>query len=523
MLTGMPTSFADFSAIQVGKRIAQGGAGTIFSLSSHPDFVLKKYHQDSDLKYYEQKVANMLGNPPVIDPASILEFTWPLCSVKEKGDFVGYVMPSLGDKSYFTLSKFINKKARQVNGLSEFLGHRITLAHNLSAILSKIHKLGYLVVDLKPQNCLVEKQSLKVTLIDTDGFFVPASGGVHFPAKQFTPEFIAPELCNKSPSDADIMQDNFALAVMIFQLLNNGIHPFQASMKTKQLTIQEMIERQKFAYGRVKSSRLIASKYSIHEWFPDDIRELFDQAFASKVRPSSQDWRDCLRNYTAFKEGVVSKCSNNSDHLVLAGRCGQCELEARQSRQIQSTLRTSSSKLRSNYSSKARVNLTTNKKISNVAAPAVIKRIKTKLLARSMGNAVVTHFAASIVVTSFNMGVDFFDYIEMKSESVLSSSIYIFILFVFFYKWNRGEPARDCPSCGAYAGSLRFLSKVESPFGYRYQTKSGRADKRYKHNPMLYIQTSDWKCIYCDNAVQFTHVPHPSPSKKTPISSKRVI
>jgi len=96
-------------------------------------------------------------------------------------------------------------------------------------------------------------------------------------------------------------------------------------------------------------------------------------------------------------------------------------------------------------------------------------------------------------------------------------------LFVFFYKWNRGEPARDCPSCGAYAGSLRFLSKVENPFGYRHQTKSGRADKRYKHNPMLYIQTSDWKCIYCDNTVEFTHVPDPYPSKKTPIKSKRVI
>ena len=519
----MQTSFGDFSAIQVGKRIAQGGAGTIFSLSSHPDFVLKKYHQDSDVKYYEQKVANMLGNPPAIDPASIPEFTWPLCSVKEKGEFVGYIMPSLGDKSYFTLAKFINKKARQVNGLSEFLGHRITLAHNLSAILSKIHKLGYLVVDLKPQNCLVEKQSLQVTLIDTDGFFVPASGGTHFPAKQFTPEFIAPELCNKSPSNADIMQDNFALAVIIFQLLNNGIHPFQASMKTKQLPIQEMVERQKFAYGRVKSKQLITSKYSVHEWFPDDIRELFDQAFVSKTRPSSQDWRDCLRNYTSYREGFVSKCSNNKDHLVLAGRCGQCELEALQSGQIQSAQKSYSSRLRNNFPSKARVSLTANKNVSNVAPSRVIKRIKTKLLARSMGNAVVTHFVASIIVTNINMGLDFFDYLKMKSESVLSSSIYIFILFVFFYKWNRGEPARDCPSCGAYAGSLKFLSKVENPFGYRHQTKSGRADKRYRDNPMLYIQTSDWKCIYCDNAVRFTHVPHPSPNKKTPISYKRVI
>ena len=53
MLKGMPTSFGDFSSIQVGKRIAQGGAGTIFSLSSHPGFVLKKYHQDIVFNYAE--------------------------------------------------------------------------------------------------------------------------------------------------------------------------------------------------------------------------------------------------------------------------------------------------------------------------------------------------------------------------------------------------------------------------------------------------------------------------------------
>ena len=523
MLTGTPTSFGDFSVIQVGKRIAQGGAGTIFSLSSHPGFVLKKYHQHSDLNYYERKVASMLGNTPATDPASFLEFTWPLCSVAEDGSFVGYVMPSLGNKSYFSLSKFINKKARQVNGLSEFLGHRITLAHNLSAILSKIHKLGYLVVDLKPQNCLVEKQSLQVTLIDTDGFFVPANDGAHFPAKQFTPEFIAPELCDKAPSNADIMQDNFALAVIVFQLLNNGIHPFQASMKTKQLTIQEMVQRQKFAYGRVKTTRLVTSKYSVHECFPNDIRELFDQAFMSKIRPSSQDWRDCLRNYTAYKEGVVQKCSNNSDHLVLAGRCGQCELEAQQSRRIQVAQQSASSKSRNNYPPKAQVSLNAKKNASNTSSSTVIKRIKTKLLARSMGNAVVTHFAISFLVTNLNMEVDFFDYIQMKSESLLSTLIYIFVLFVFFYKWNRGEPARDCPSCGAYAGGLRFRSKIEHPYGYRHQTKSGHADKRYNINPMLYIQVSDWECNYCDNVVQFTHVPHQSPNKKTPISSKKVI
>ena len=49
-----------------------------------------------------------------------LEFTWPVCSIYEDEDFVGYVMPHWATK-YVTLSRYINKKARQVGDLPEFL------------------------------------------------------------------------------------------------------------------------------------------------------------------------------------------------------------------------------------------------------------------------------------------------------------------------------------------------------------------------------------------------------------------
>ena len=55
----------------------------------------------------------------------------------------------------------------------------------------------------------------------------------------------------------------------------------------------------------------------------------------------------------------------------------------------------------------------------------------------------------------------------------------------FFYIHNRGEPARDCPSCGAYAGGLKFINKVNHQYGFKHQTKSGARDKRYKTNVIL--------------------------------------
>jgi hypothetical protein len=62
---------------------------------------------------------------------------------------------------------------------------------------------------------------------------VPAKSVLQFPAKQFTPEFVARELCGEAPTQADIMQDNFALTAIIFQLLNNGIHLLHASPNKK--------------------------------------------------------------------------------------------------------------------------------------------------------------------------------------------------------------------------------------------------------------------------------------------------
>lgn len=47
-------------------------------------------------------------------------------------------------------------------------------------------------------------------------------------------------------------QDKFALAVMIFKLLNNGIHPFSGVPRKndgEMLTIQNRIEEYHYAYG----------------------------------------------------------------------------------------------------------------------------------------------------------------------------------------------------------------------------------------------------------------------------------
>ena len=59
---------------------------------------------------------------------------------------------------------------------------------------------------------------LFTAIFDSDGFSIK-SKNFNFPAKQFTPEYIAPEFIKKKPEETDKEQDHFALAVIIFQLL----------------------------------------------------------------------------------------------------------------------------------------------------------------------------------------------------------------------------------------------------------------------------------------------------------------
>ncbi|MDP0907687.1 DNA-binding protein, partial [Klebsiella pneumoniae] len=80
---------------------------------------------------------------------------------------------------------------------------------------------------MKPVNLRFYRDSLYIALLDCDGFSIQGEGE-RFPAGQFTPDYLAPEFqrIGQVPGEQEEAQDRFSLAVIIFQLLNHGIHPF---------------------------------------------------------------------------------------------------------------------------------------------------------------------------------------------------------------------------------------------------------------------------------------------------------
>ena len=88
-------------------------------------------------------------------------------------------------------------------------------------------------------------------------------------------------------------QDKFALAVMIFKLLNNGIHPFSGVPRIndeEMLSIQNRIEQYHYAYGLWPDTYQAPHPYSIHEFFDKKTLELFERAFVrGGKRPTAEE------------------------------------------------------------------------------------------------------------------------------------------------------------------------------------------------------------------------------------------
>jgi len=127
-------------------------------------------------------------------------------------------------------------------------------------------------------------------------------------------------------------QDRFALATIIFRLLNYGIHPFSGVAADRGTYPQELAGRIKqglYPYGKTANTRVRKVPASVHEAFPDGLRELFDRAFSAGgySRPSAQEWIDALSIYASKQSGRMSSCSKG--HLRFSDRpCPTCMRDA---------------------------------------------------------------------------------------------------------------------------------------------------------------------------------------------------
>ena len=124
------------------------------------------------------------------------------------------------------------------------------------------------------------------------------------------------------------VHDAFGLAVVVFQLLFMGRHPFSGRFAGGEMPIERAIREHRFAYSSRTDTGMTpppgAARLSD---FPDEIRAMFEAAFGrtSSARPDATRWAEALRRLG----GALSKCPVNPMHFSpsAAGSCAWCRME----------------------------------------------------------------------------------------------------------------------------------------------------------------------------------------------------
>jgi DNA-binding helix-hairpin-helix protein with protein kinase domain len=316
-----------------GPLLGRGGEASIYAVPGRPDLAAKIYHNPTD--DHAGKLAAMLAAPPIAtpQPGQHVTLAWPMSRLLEanyEGRVIGYLMPRI-DKAHL-IWEIYNPGVRREICPHFHYGSLLRTARNLADVVQSLHECGYVIGDFNESNVLVTPQAL-VTLIDVDSFQAPGRDRL-FRCHVGRPEYTPPELQGALFADVDRLpqHDTFALAVLIFQLLMQGIHPFagRCSEPSDNDSIAARIAAGHWPYSRLRTSPIQPSPHA-PPWFalPPSVQEFLRRCFedahaAPDLRPSAAEWQNALEE----AESELTSCPHDSQHVYprQLDRCPWCGL-----------------------------------------------------------------------------------------------------------------------------------------------------------------------------------------------------
>jgi DNA-binding helix-hairpin-helix protein with protein kinase domain len=310
--------------IELGKRLGRGGEGDVFALQKINALALKVYTL-AELGEREAKIKAMVdadlrkSSNSIAFPLSVAQFA--------DGSFAGFVMPLVAKhRPVFDLYSPAPRKRYFPDADFRFV---VRVALNVSRAIDAVHRTGCVIGDINHSGILVSERAT-AALIDADNFQFSHNGKV-FLCKVGVPEFTPPELQGVRLSSIvrTINHDAFAIAVLIFQLLFMGRHPFAGAVSNGgDITLEQAIKEYRFAYSMQRSTGLVTPPGTVRlSDVPKEVAELFERAFSNVAsRPSPGEWIDALKRM----EASLVRCSVNRSHYFAreAGGCTWCRVES---------------------------------------------------------------------------------------------------------------------------------------------------------------------------------------------------
>ena len=276
--------------------------------------------------------------PPIHDSATKVALAWPRDILYYHGGpndglMAGFTMPKIDMDQYKEILHYyhpgkrreLNESLAQKGILVPTEGDKLedllnSIVRSTLTIFSSIHKLGYVIGDVNESNILVNFEGL-VAFVDSDSFQVQddinriihrspvgKDGFLSPRVIGLTGEKCTDRRCasgrpsghNKSFMCFDRIQedDNFAIAVMLFKQLMNGVHPLDNIGGSQDYNSKTA--NHEFPYNRNSRSRLKPPTMAADRW---------DQL--------SPNWMDYFRNtFTTDRRYSADEVLAQGHHLA---------------------------------------------------------------------------------------------------------------------------------------------------------------------------------------------------------------
>lgn len=309
----------------LAKQIGKGGEGAIYETAEQKDIAIKLYWPDKAASRRE-KISAMAAaqwyktNSFVAFPIDVL--------FSPNGSFVGFAMKKIGgSRPVHMLYSPASRKLEFSRANYKFL---IRAAANIARAVASVHATGCVIGDVNHSGVLVSDQATSI-LIDSDSFQVIAANQ-KFLCQVGTPEYTPPELqgerfdrVTRTPN-----HDNFGLAVLIFQILFMGRHPFSGRYQgVGEMPLERAIGEYRFAYSpntaRTRMEPPPGAPFLTD--FPPFVGQAFETSFGlsgRSARVTASDWVNLLETLETY----LVQCTADRSHQHIKGLpCPWCRME----------------------------------------------------------------------------------------------------------------------------------------------------------------------------------------------------
>ncbi|GAB4343108.1 MAG: hypothetical protein Kow0037_31000 [Calditrichia bacterium] len=288
----------------LGELIGEGGQGAVYQLEDSPKIVVKLFHParlEKDGESLRQKIAALAKYDKFWKEPGL---AWPRMLVYDKeGKWIGYAMRKVSGVP-------LNRLAHPMLHREYFPGlNRIKIVQmllNLTAIVESLHQNDIYIGDLNMENVLCNPQTMSVHIIDNDSFQVKSDGRL-YPCPVGRPEMTPPEHHNVDFTKIvrNASSDVFSLAILFFQCLMLGRHPFD---NVGGESPAKNMKNGRFPYGTEGAAPGRDGAvppgpwYTIWSHLTFQMKTLFIAMFKEGIRniharPTLKEWQGVLRQY----------------------------------------------------------------------------------------------------------------------------------------------------------------------------------------------------------------------------------